>query len=179
MYAFLAMILGPGLAGCTKSDSAALATTSAPPTAAARRGEYHLDHAQPKLPAIQLWVGAAEVEAELARSLTEISTGMMFRTNLAENAGMLFVFARPEQRGFYMKNCTVPLSAAYIDRHGVIDQIVDLQPGVLESVMSRSQAIQFVLEVPQGWFARRHVTTGMVINTSLGPLTNIPGARVW
>ena len=57
-----------------------------------------------------------------------MQTGMMFRTNLAENAGMLFVLPMPQQASFWMKNCPLPLSAAYIDPEGVILEIHDLQP---------------------------------------------------
>jgi uncharacterized membrane protein (UPF0127 family) len=136
---------------------------------------YHLDHAQPKLRTLKVWLGPHEIEAEVAVSLTEVSTGMMFRTNLAENAGMLFLFAQPQPRQFYMKNCLVSLSAAYIDAQGAIDEIVDLHAGVEKPVPSRSQQIQYVLEVPQGWFTRHPVKTGMVLNTSEGPLRSLRG----
>ena len=41
---------------------------------------------------MKLWLGAEEMTAELALTAEQVQTGMMFRTNLAENAGMLFVF---------------------------------------------------------------------------------------
>lgn len=162
-----------GPVGCTRPNSGPSPVTNVEPVFVTNY--YHLNHAQPKLPRIKLWVGTQELDAEVALTLTEIATGMMFRTNLAENAGMLFVFARPGPRGFYMKNCVVPLSAAYIDAEGVIDEIVDLHPGVLKDVPSRSDRIQYVLEVNQGWFTRSGVTTGMVINTSSGLLKNLTG----
>lgn len=164
---------GLGFAGCTRTDTV---PASGPTNQSAFvTNYYHLDHALPKLRTLKLWVGAQEIEAEVALSAAEIATGMMFRTNLAEHAGMLFVFNRPGPRGFYMKNCVVPLSGAYIDAEGAIDEIVDLQPGVEESVPSRSDNIRFVLEMNQGWFTRHGITTGMVINTSSGPLKTLRG----
>ncbi len=163
------------LSGCEKNGAqtakplAALAETNAMPI------HYYLDHAQPKLRTVKLWLGTQEIDAELAVSVAEISTGMMYRKSMAENEGMLFLFAQPDQRNFYMKNCLVPLSAAYIDPQGAIDQIIDLQPGVEKPVPSRSDQIKYVLEMPQGWFARHDVTSGMVINTSEGPLKNLRG----
>jgi uncharacterized protein len=99
-------------------------------------------------------------------------TGMMFRTNLAETAGMLFVRPAPERASFWMMNCPLPLSAAYIDPEGVILEIHDLQPHNTNSVVSSSERVQFVLETSQGWFGRHNVTTGMVVRTEHGTLAH-------
>ena len=61
--------------------------------------------AQPKLQTMKLWLGAEEMLAELALTGQQMQTGMMFRTNMAENAGMLFVFPVPHRASFWMKNC--------------------------------------------------------------------------
>lgn len=126
--------------------------------------------AQPKLQTMRLWLGAEEMVAELALTGAQMQTGMMFRTNLAENAGMLFAFPAPHQASFWMKNCPLPLSAAYIDPEGVILEIHDLQPYNTNSVVASSEQVQFVLETNQGWFGRHHITTGMVVRTERGPL---------
>lgn len=130
----------------------------------------HLTHAQGKLPTIKVWLGTEELITEIARTEVQICTGMMYRTNMAENEAMIFVFPYPDRKGFYMRNCVVPLSAAYITPDGIIDEIVDLQPGNETPVVSKSANLQFVLEVPQGWFARHNMHTGMVIRTERGTL---------
>jgi len=130
----------------------------------------HLTHAQPKLQTLKVWLGREEMMAELALQPVQIATGMMFRTNMAENEAMLFVFNSPAPKNFYMRNCTVPLSAAYIQPDGTIAEIVDLQPGDEQGVQSRTSNLQFVLEVPQGWFQRHNVTTGAVVRTERGSL---------
>jgi len=132
----------------------------------------HLLHAQAKLPTIKLWLGDQELVAEIARESVRVATGMMFRTNMPENEAMLFVFAAAAPRNFYMRNCIVPLSAAYIAPDGSIAEIVDLQPGDERGVQSQSNNIQFVLEVPQGWFQRHNVATGAVVRTEKGSLTD-------
>lgn len=180
MKLFLALAVAAAtlcFAGCEKHDATAAppGVSVAPSNATVNRTQYHLNQAQPKLRTIKLWIGTQEIETETAVSITEISTGMMFRTNMAENTGMLFLFTGPDQRSFYMKNCVIDLSAAYIDTEGVIDQIVDLLKGVETPVPSRSSRIKYVLEVPRGWFGRQNITTGMVINTSQGPLKNLRG----
>ncbi len=170
----MAMVFALGLVGCTRSNST-IASTNQTAAPVLVTNYYHLNHAQGQLPTILLWVGDQELKTEVATSLTEIATGMMFRTNMAENTAMLFVFAQPDTRSFYMKNCVVPLSAAYIDSQGLIDEIIKLEPGVEKPVESRSDDIQYVLEAPRGWFARHGITTGMAINTSQGPLKNLRG----
>jgi hypothetical protein len=130
----------------------------------------HLLHAQAKLPTLKVSVGSEEMVAEICRKPVEIATGMMFRTRMAENEAMIFVFSNAEPRNFYMRNCLVPLSAAYIEPDGKIAEIIDLQPGDERGVQSRTGNIQFVLEVPQGWFKRHGVTNGALIRAEQGTL---------
>ncbi len=154
-------LLGGCAGGCRKAPPAATGAETAPrlPTTA-----------QSKLQTMKLWLGAEEMLAELALTAEQVQTGMMFRTNLAENAGMLFVFSVPHRASFWMKNCPLPLSAAYIDPEGIILEIHDLQPHNTNSVVASSEQVQFVLETNQGWFGRHHVTPGMVVRTEHGPL---------
>jgi uncharacterized protein len=121
---------------------------------------------------MRLWLGPHEVEAELAVTRMQIQTGMMFRTNMLENEGMLFIFGRPHQTGFYMKNTRVPLSCAYIDTEGTILEIHDMQPLDEASIDAQSDQIQYVLEVKQGWFQRKNVGVGTVVRTEHGSLND-------
>jgi hypothetical protein len=149
--------------GCKKpaSSVAGLEANPSLPTAA-----------QPKLQTMKLWLGAEEMVAELALTGVQQQTGMMFRTNLAENAGMLFVSPVPHRASFWMMNCPLPLSAAYIDPDGVILEIHDLQPHNTNSVAASSERVQFVLETSQGWFGRHNVNTGMLVRTERGSLAD-------
>lgn len=126
--------------------------------------------AQPRLQTLKLWLGAAEITAELALTQSQCQTGMMFRTQMGENEGMLFVFGRPHQASFWMKNTKVPLSAAYIDPEGTILEIHDLQPLNTNSVAAGTDRVQYVLETPQGWFQHHNVSTGAVVRTERGSL---------
>jgi uncharacterized protein len=126
--------------------------------------------AQPTLRTIRLWLGAAELSTEMALTDEQVMTGMMFRTNLDEMAGMIFVFPKAWQPAFWMKNCPLPLSCAYIQPDGTIAEIHDLQAQDTNSVVADSHDIQFVLEVNQGWFSRHHVGTGTIVRTERGTL---------
>jgi len=153
---FVAAMVGTLLVGCQKPN-----TISAPSFPA---------QAQPKLPTLKLWMGAEELVAELALNGAQQQTGMMFRTNLAENEGMIFVMPYPHRASFWMKNTSLPLSAAYIDPKGVILEIHDLQPHNTNSVVAASDNVQYILETSQGWFERKKIAPGTLIRTERGSL---------
>ena len=69
-----------------------------------------------------------------------------------------------------MRNCTVPLTAAYINPDGVIEEFAKLDAGDTNGVSSKSWNIQYVLEVPQGWPERHNIRTGAVVRTERGSL---------
>ncbi len=108
----------------------------------------------------------------MALALREIATGMMFRTNILENEGMIFHLGQPQRAGFWMKNCPTPMSCAYIDPQGVILELREMEPNNTNSIVASSDNVLFVLETAQGWFERHGVRTGMVIQTDSGPLIN-------
>ena len=69
-----------------------------------------------------------------------------------------------------MKNCFVPLSAAYIDAQGRIAEVVHLEPHNTSTVWSQSRQIQYVLEAPRGWFKKNGIQPGVMLMTEKGTL---------
>jgi uncharacterized membrane protein (UPF0127 family) len=118
-------------------------------------------------------MGNQEMIAELAATGLQQQTGMMFRTNMPENEGMLFLFPYSHRAAFWMNNTYVPLSAAYIDPNGIILEIHDLHPRDTNNVVAGTDQVQFVLEVNQGWFQRHNVSTGMLVRAESGPLKSL------
>lgn len=165
---FVAVFAGVGLflAGCSKA--------APPPAASAAASGYFVPtNGQPKLPTIKLWLGSEELNAEVALTELQQATGMMFRTNMDENAGMIFVRPAPEQASFWMTNCPLPLAAAYIDPGGTILEIHELKANDPTPVLSKSFDVQFVLEVNSHWFDRHHITPGTLITTEHGTLPEV------
>ncbi len=103
-----------------------------------------------------------EVEAEIADEPAEQQRGLMERTELAENAGMLFVFDREQPLSFFMRNTLIPLSIAYADSDGRIVDIQDMQP-LDETPIPSAGLAQYALEVNQGFFAENGIGVGDVI----------------
>jgi uncharacterized membrane protein (UPF0127 family) len=126
--------------------------------------------AQPRLPTMKLYLGAQEMIAEVARTEQQQECGMMFRTSMGSNEGMIFLLPQAMRASFWMKNCPLPLSAAYIDSDGTIEEIHALQPQDTNAVMASANNIHYVLEAPQGWFQKNGVTAGAVIRTEKGSL---------
>jgi uncharacterized protein len=86
--------------------------------------------------------------------------GLMYRTELAADAGMLFDFEEPQTVGIWMKNTLIPLDIAFIDENGVIKRITpDATPKSLESMPSGALVLS-VLEVNGGTFAALGIKAG-------------------
>jgi hypothetical protein len=165
-FLLILLVLAGSFAGCEKKSAT-------PPIVAAPANPSRPalpTKAQPQLKTTRLWLGAEELVTELALTDDQIRTGMMFRTNMAENAGMLFVFGRPMQAGFWMKNCPLPLSCAYINPEGSIVEIHDMKPQDTNSIVAASADVQYVLEVNQGWFVRHHIDPGTLVRSEFGSL---------
>jgi uncharacterized membrane protein (UPF0127 family) len=129
--------------------------------------------AQPKLDTMKLWIGSQEMVAELAVTQTQEQTGMMFRTNMEENEGMLFVFPQPVKASFWMMHTFLPLSCAYITPDGTIQEIHDMTPQDTNEIIAATDNILYVLETKQGWFKRHNIGTGVVISSEHGPLHKV------
>ena len=112
-----------------------------------------------QLPAIRLTAGIHNIEAEVARTAREREIGLMFRTALGANAGMLFVFEQPGQQCFWMKNTLLPLSVAFVDDDGSIVNIDSMKPQTLDSHCS-AKPVRYVLEMNEGWFSKRGIKAG-------------------
>ncbi len=111
------------------------------------------------LPTITLNAGIHNITSEVAQTPQERATGLMFREAMATSHGMLFVFERPDQQCFWMKNTLIALDVAFIADDGTIVNIDHMKPRTLDSHCS-SRPVRMVLEMNDGWFAKRGVAAG-------------------
>ncbi len=124
--------------------------------------------ALPKLRTMKVWLGTEEMTAELAVTTEQLIAGMMYRTNIEENGGMLFVLGRPTQPTLWTKNCPLALSGAYIDPSGIILELHDFQPDSTNLVAATASNVQYVLETSHGWFEQHHIGVGTLVRTEHG-----------
>ena len=122
--------------------------------------------AQTQLPRVTLQAGMFQIDAQVAATPGQREIGLMFRQDMATHEGMVFVFEQPQKQCFWMKNTLLPLTAAFVDEDGTIVNLADMKPQSTESHCS-DQPVRFVLEMNQGWFAKRNIKKGFKLK---GPL---------
>ena len=115
---------------------------------------------QTQLPRVTLTAGMHVIQAQVATTPEQRAVGLMFRREMPPNEGMLFVFEQPAGQCFWMKNTLLPLTAAFVADDGTIVNLADMQPQSTDSHCS-ARPVRFVLEMHQGWFAKRGLKAGM------------------
>ena len=104
-------------------------------------------------------IGRTAIEVELANTPEKRQQGLMNRTSLDDEKGMLFIFEKEKYLYFWMKNTGIPLSIAYISSSGQIIDILDLEPYSLKLVQSSKPAL-YALEVNRGFFMKKGIKVG-------------------
>jgi uncharacterized membrane protein (UPF0127 family) len=104
-------------------------------------------------------VASHPLKVEVAADEPQRMQGMMHRKSLGREEGMLFIFDEPAYHSMWMKNTLIPLSVAFIDRNGVILNILDMEPQTLDSHMAAGPAV-YAIETNKGWFAAKKVKPG-------------------
>ena len=114
---------------------------------------------QLQLPRIQLQAGMHQIQAQVAATPDQRSVGLMHRAEMPQAEGMLFAFEQATQQCFWMKNTLLPLTAAFIADDGTIVNLADMKPQTTDAQCSE-QPVRWVLEMNQGWFAKRGIKAG-------------------
>jgi uncharacterized membrane protein (UPF0127 family) len=130
---------------------AALLTTAVPGSAQ-----------QAQLPLLELFAGMHRIEAEVAATSDSRQVGMMQRTIMAPQRGMLFVFPEVAKHCMWMRNTLLPLSVAFLDESGRIINVEDMQPKTENNHCSTKPA-RYALEMNLGWFRSRGLGAGLAI----------------
>lgn len=109
---------------------------------------------------IEISVNDKKLIAEVAKTKEEKNLGLMNRSYLGENEGMLFIFSRPTTVRFWMKNTSIPLDIAFLNSEKVILQIRNLVPYRTDIIQSSSSQIIYALEVNKDWFLKNGIKVG-------------------
>lgn len=117
------------------------------------------DSPQLNLPRIQITAGIYQINAQVAQAPEQRTTGLMFRREMPQQEGMLFVFEQPSGLCFWMKNTLLPLTAAFVADDGTIVNLADMKPLTTDTHCA-AKPVRYVLEMNQGWFAKRGIKAG-------------------
>jgi hypothetical protein len=112
------------------------------------------------LPRTELRSGAHRFHVEVASTPQQRERGLKGRTRLAADAGMLFVFERPDRHCFWMKDTPLPLSIAFLADDGTVVNIADMQPHTADRHCAEAP-VRYALEVRQGGFGSKNIRPGM------------------
>jgi uncharacterized membrane protein (UPF0127 family) len=135
IFTALALSLALPMAACSRDASEEASAATIPVTISAA-GKAHV------------------FNVEVARTDEEQDRGLMFRTSLPADGGMIFPFQKPRIGSFWMKNTLIPLDMIFIRADGSIDRIAENTiPESLEPVVSGGE-VSAVLELAGGTAAR-------------------------
>src|SRR5580704_9241684 len=138
-----AAVLALALAGCGSGKTAD----------AAPAGKGPSDHFTIDVGGHPAWLQLAVLEPEQEH-------GLMQRPDLGKDEGMIFIYAKPQQMSYWMRNCPEALDIAYVNPGGAIAEIYLMYPFDERPVQSRSDQIKFAVEMLQGWYAANGVRPG-------------------
>ena len=124
------------------------------------------DAPQMNLERIKLTSSMHRMDVQVAATPEQRQIGLMFRKDMPQHEGMIFVFEQATQQCCWMKNTLLPLSAAFISDDGTIVNIEDMKPLTLDGHCS-AKPVRYVLEMNKGWFAKKGIQPGTKLQ---GPL---------
>ncbi len=107
----------------------------------------------------KLSAGMHQISVQIAQAPNERMIGLMFRKDMPQTEGMLFVFEQASMQCFWMKNTLLPLTAAFVADNGEIVNLADMKPQSTDPHCS-TKPVRYVLEMNQGWFAKKGIKAG-------------------
>ena len=126
---------------------------------------------QPTLPQAPLIIetakGPARFTVEMATNWTQQERGLMFRKELAPNAGMLFDFGGESMQAFWMKNTLIPLDMLFIKANGTVARIAPNAKPLSEDSIPSYEPVRAVLEIPGGRAAQLGLKAGDVVRQTI------------
>jgi uncharacterized protein len=110
--------------------------------------------------------GPQRFAVDLALSPAQQEQGLMYRSTLAADAGMLFVFPRTATQAFWMKNTLIPLDMLFISADGKIADIHERAVPLDETPIASKAPVKAVLELNGGTVARLGIKEGDVVHAA-------------
>ena len=111
-----------------------------------------------------------KLSVEIADTDRKRMLGLMNRRILKQNSGMLFQFPYKKKMNFWMKNTYIPLSIAYINQNGIINEIYNMKPLDVSVTYPSGKPAKYALEVNHGWFKKNNISLGnrIIFNGCIG-----------
>ncbi len=104
--------------------------------------------------------GTVTVEAEVCATNPQRERGLMWRKELADGKGMLFLFPQEQWLNFWMRNTLIPLDMVFIDSKYEVAGVVENAAPLTLTGRGVGKPSKYVLEVPGGWAAKIGLKAG-------------------
>jgi uncharacterized membrane protein (UPF0127 family) len=114
------------------------------------------------LPIIELKTGIYRIQAEVASTPQARQVGLMNRTSMPTDSGMLFIFDQKATHCFWMSNTKIPLAIAFLADDGKIVNIEEMQAETLNNHCPKAP-VRYALEMNRQWFSQRAISPGSLI----------------
>ncbi|MEN3167424.1 DUF192 domain-containing protein [Gluconobacter sp. OJB] len=140
-------------------------------SAGVARAEDPIMQAQARLPTESLTITTRDGQkhvftVELAKTYRQQEVGEMFRKNLPENEGMLFMWPAPQVSDMWMRNTLVPLDIVFIDSTNHIHAIAENAVPLSEAILRSDGVVANTLELAGGVTAKLGIRVGDVVSSS-------------
>ena len=114
------------------------------------------------LPIIELKAGIYRIQAEVASTQQARQVGLMNRTSMPTDSGMLFIFDQKATHCFWMSNTKIPLAIAFLADDDKIVNIEEMQAETLNNHCPKAP-VRYALEMNRQWFSQRAIGPGSLI----------------
>ena len=126
--------------------------------------------ARPK--AIDLRIGSQTFHLEVAATPPEQQRGLMYRTSMPADHGMIFIFPGEVENGFWMKNTLIPLDILYVNEAGRVVSVQLMKPGEWDA--ERNDYRSFPPGGPYKFAIELNAGTGAIVGVKAGDTLDIP-----
>lgn len=109
---------------------------------------------------IRVHIGGIPLDVEVAATPETRNRGLMYRTSMPENQGMLFVFPDEKQRTFWMKNCLMPIDVGFFDARPFLLNVQQMQPDDGQGRWSSAGAAKYAVETNKDWWQKNYIRRG-------------------
>jgi len=106
--------------------------------------------------------GRKSFSVEVADDPGEREKGLMFRQDMADDHGMLFVFETTRPVGFWMRNTPMPLDLLFVSQNGKVEAILPGEP-FSDAVITPGEPVRFVLELKRGTAESTGIRSGDIL----------------
>ena len=129
---------------------------------------FNLNAATVKFEKSTVTIGKTKLSVEVAKTVEQQQQGLMHRTKLGQNEGMIFVFDNEDYRSFWMKNTLIDLSIGYFNKNRELVEVIDMKATTMLDLNPPSyptqKKAQFAIEVNEGWFTKNKIKLGDKFN---------------